>query len=812
MAKNIVPVGGERQINVVVPPLNLDYVTGVQDNPVAVVLANGNLLVAFGTPNPVTGTDIIVQEFTGDGTRVSGPTALVTFASASDFDVAAIAGNGNVIAHSSGGDARISISTPGNPGAVNFVAVGSSFGAVLSDPTVAVFANGSYFVAAEDDGSDRIRFSVVNAAGNAYVLQDGFVEMPAIPIFNPDAATFGNNAAVVYRCGTTAIKLQLYNQNGIAVDVEVVGTDNAVDLPSVAALNDGRFVIVWQSTPSGGTSDVKARIYDPATQTFSGAEFIISNRAGNQTQAAVSKLPDGGFLVTWSDNSQQLGDGSGLAIHARRFDANGTPTGDEFRVNSGTNLDQRNSSVAVNGTGDVFIGWTDLSGSPDTSPSGVQGQFADVATEVVNGTEGADNIATYGLSETINGLGGNDTINAVAGNDVIDGGTGADNMLGGLGDDTFVVDNQFDDVGESAGQGSDTATTSVSYALAAGRSVEVFRTVNATGTAAIALTGNELVQQIEGNNGNNVIDGGGGADIMIGRAGNDTYIVDLATDTINEAGGAGTDLVQAPISFSLADTAHVVGTVENLSLIGTAAINGTGNQLNNVLTGNSGANTLDGGLGNDTLIGGLGIDTLIGRGGNDTYELGNQTDVINDSGGIDTITSTMARSLAAFGTIDNLTLLGTAGNGTGNGLANRITGNAAANVLDGGAGNDVLIGGAGNDTFVINSTGDALVDTSGIDLVRSTVTKTLAAGFEKLTLLGSAGIGRNRQRRCERHPRQCRCQHAEGACRQRQTEWWSSQRCSRWRTRQRPPDWWNWQRYVRHQFHRGRVDRFRGHR
>ena len=79
----------------------------------------------------------------------------------------------------------------------------------------------------------------------------------------------------------------------------------------------------------------------------------------------------------------------------------------------------------------------------------------------------------------------------------------------------------------------------------------------------------------------------------------------------------------------------------------------------------------------------------------------------------------------------------------------RITGNAAANILDGGLGNDFLdgglgadrlVGGTGNDTFVINSAADVLQDSGGIDLVRSTVSKTLAPGFEKLTLLGAAAI------------------------------------------------------------------------
>ena len=51
-----------------------------------------------------------------------------------------------------------------------------------------------------------------------------------------------------------------------------------------------------------------------------------------------------------------------------------------------------------------------------------------------------------------------------------------------------------------------------------------------------------------------------------------------------------------------------------------------------------------------------------------------------------------------------------------------------------------MIGGAGNDTFVINSAADRLSDSGGVDLVQSTASKTLAAGFEKLTLLGASAL------------------------------------------------------------------------
>lgn len=61
-----------------------------------------------------------------------------------------------------------------------------------------------------------------------------------------------------------------------------------------------------------------------------------------------------------------------------------------------------------------------------------------------------------------------------------------------------------------------------------------------------------------------------------------------------------------------ADFNYTLGAnVENLTLLGTTAINGTGNTLNNTLTGNMSINTLNGGVGNDTLTGWDGLDSFM---------------------------------------------------------------------------------------------------------------------------------------------------------------------------------------------------------
>ena len=93
---------------------------------------------------------------------------------------------------------------------------------------------------------------------------------------------------------------------------------------------------------------------------------------------------------------------------------------------------------------------------------------------------------------------------------------------------------------------------------------------------------------------------------MTGGIGNDIYIIDNAGDIVVETAGEGIDTAQSSITYTLLET-----DLEELTLTGTAAINGTGNALDNVLTGNIGDNILSGGGGNDTMLGGAGNDSYV---------------------------------------------------------------------------------------------------------------------------------------------------------------------------------------------------------
>ncbi|HQT09097.1 MAG TPA: hypothetical protein PK060_17925, partial [Polaromonas sp.] len=230
-----------------------------------------------------------------------------------------------------------------------------------------------------------------------------------------------------------------------------------------------------------------------------------------------------------------------------------------------------------------------------------------------------------------------------------------------------------------------------------------------------------------------VIDGAAGADRMTGGLGDDTYYVDNAADVVVEKTAEGTDTVITTVSKSLA------ANVENLTLAGTEAINGSGNSLNNVLTGNSANNTLNGGAGADVMQGGQ---------GNDSYYVDNTGDEVieEQDQGTDRVLAGISYTLGE--NLEDLQLTGTANNdATGNESANKLTGNAGANTLTGLAGDDRLtgglgadhmLGGEGDDLYEVDNTADVVTELAGegVDTVEATATYTLSANVENLLLTG----------------------------------------------------------------------------
>jgi Ca2+-binding RTX toxin-like protein len=332
------------------------------------------------------------------------------------------------------------------------------------------------------------------------------------------------------------------------------------------------------------------------------------------------------------------------------------------------------------------------------------------------GLDGNDTLNGGDSKDKIFGNDGNDSLLGGQGNDIFYGGAGNDTLEGGSGSDIYIIDSRSDTIIEIAAPGVDAVGSFISYTLDTN-----LENLTLAGFRAINGTGNTLSNRIKGNSGNNILngldgndilEGGAGIDTLIGGTGDDTYIVDSTSDTIVENFSAGTDTVQSSISYTLGTN------LENLTLTGFGAINGTGNTLNNQIKGNSGNNILNGLDGNDILDGGVGIDTLIGGTGNDTYIVDSTSDTIieNFSTGTDAVQSSISYTLGT--NLENLTLTGSGAiNGTGNTLSNRITGNSGNNILNGLDGNDTLNGLRGMDTLIGGNGKDALAGGSGNDVL-----------------------------------------------------------------------------------------------
>jgi len=479
-----------------------------------------------------------------------------------------------------------------------------------------------------------------------------------------DAATATD--VLLFKAGVTPAEV-IGQRNANSLLITIAGTSDSVNL---------------QEYFSGGTTANNVRVdeirFSDGTAVW---EFVAGDGAANTLAGTTANdwlQGDAG------DDQLQGGDGHDL-------------------LNGGSGTD-----TMTGGAGDdVYVVDSASDVTTENANEGTDTVYSTVTHTLGNNFENLTLIGTSAIDGTGNTLA--NTITGNSANNTLSGGTGADVLRGGAGDDTYVVDNTGDTIVENAGEGTDLVQSSVTYTLAA--NVE---NLTLTGSSAISGTGNAANNTLNGNSGNNALtgnegddwlDGKSGSDTMRGGLGNDTYVVAQTGDVVIENAAEGTDLVRSSITYTLG------ANLENLTLTGSAAINGTGNALDNVLSGNSGANTLTGGDGDDWLDGLGGSDTMVGGLGSDTYVVAQTGDVVTENAneGTDTVRASITYTLG--NNVENVILTGTAalnaiGNTldnalTGNAANNSLTGNAGADTLNGGAGTDTLNGGTGNDTYLL---------------------------------------------------------------------------------------------------------------
>jgi Ca2+-binding RTX toxin-like protein len=624
---------------------------------------------------------------------------------------------------------------------------------------ILVYAGAGNFVGVGNDASNQITGGKgadnLNGAGGADTMAGGLGndaytvdDAGDVVVENPGEGTDAVNSSATYTLSENVENLALVG--AAAID----GTGNALNnaLTGNAAANRLYGLAGNDTLNGGGGADTMAGGAGNDAYTVDDAGDIAVENPGEGTDAVNSAI-----AYALGDNLENLVltgaatiDGTGNALNNaltgnaannRLYGLDGADS-----LNGGAGADTMtgglgNDAYTVDNAGDVVVE------NPNEGTDRVNSTIAYTLGDNLENLTIAGAAAIDGTGNALNNaLTGNAAANqlyGLDGNDSLNGGAGIDTMAGGLGNDIYTVDDPGDAVTENPGEGADQVNSSVAYALSA--NVE---NLTLTGSAAIGGTGNALNNVLTGNaaanplygmDGDDSLNGGAGADTMAGGPGNDTYTVDNAGDAVVENPGEGADQVNSSVAYALS------ANVENLTLTGSAAIGGTGNALNNVLTGNAAANPLYGMDGDDTLNGGAGADTMAGGLGNDIYTVDNAGDAVteNPGEGLDTVTSSVSYTLSA--NVENLALAGTAAiAGTGNALANAMTGNGGNNILDGGPGADSLNGGGGNDTYIVDDPGDSVSEAAGAgtDLVRTALaTYTLPDNVENLSYTGTGNFG-----------------------------------------------------------------------
>lgn len=380
---------------------------------------------------------------------------------------------------------------------------------------------------------------------------------------------------------------------------------------------------------------------------------ILNGLAGDD--ALIGGISNDALYGGEGDDSLTGGDGFDFLDGGEGVDALSGGKGNDYYVIDAYDILAPEEAGYTNGKDTIELGFGDYALPVNYENLVLTG------TASINGTgnEGDNRLTGNSGDNILLGLSGSDVLLGGEGDDVLDGGAWGDVLQGGPGDDIYYClgDSINDTIIENSGEGIDTLFVEGSKSLMGTELENLIITPSVLGTDVSATGnqydnylqtagGNDLLQGglgddslhggsgndvIYGENGNDLLDGGGGADFMDGSTGDDTYIVDHIGDVVADIDysavddrpiNAGIDTVISSVSYSLPFGAVTyqgeshLSAVENLVLVGAENINGTGNELGNILIGNDGANILTAGAGKDKAVdvlnGGLGADTLYG--------------------------------------------------------------------------------------------------------------------------------------------------------------------------------------------------------
>ncbi|MHC4240217.1 MAG: hypothetical protein ACYSUC_10770 [Planctomycetota bacterium] len=176
---------------------------------------------------------------------------------------------------------------------------------------------------------------------------------PAVALNNDGTSVVVWESANFVSDGKRAICAQLCGDEGaIGPEFVVSGEPSVCRYPDVAVDASGNFAVVWLDDRS--TNSIKGRLFDPNGSPRTEIFQVNTVRFGSVTRPSIAMDSAGYFAVTWDGDPDRA---SLDDIHARVYEPNGAPLGDQFLVNTTAEGPQSHPQVAMSEMAEFVIAW-----------------------------------------------------------------------------------------------------------------------------------------------------------------------------------------------------------------------------------------------------------------------------------------------------------------------------------------------------------------------------------------------------------------------------------------------------------------------
>lgn len=354
MVANVVPAGGETKVNTTTG--------GAQNHPSIAMDANGDYVVVWASyGHDGSGYGVYGQRYKADGTALGGEFRVNAYTKGAQENP--------TVAMDSAGDFVVTWQSFGQDGSsfgiyarrydANGAAVGGEFRVnsvgKLSQvsPTIAMDSAGdfviSWIILNSMTTSDGVYAQRYNAAGVAQGSNFAVSKQLGV-LFGPIGAPIAMDSVGDFDIFWNG-HVQRYKQDGTALGGAITIAAQMIGHPAIAMDASGDFVVTWYQQNVQGHSNIFAQRFDSAGTPRSGVFQVSSGTTHDARLPTVAMDAAGDFVIAWNSYGP-------VGVYAKRYSADGTAQGAEFKVdtNAGFTFEDR-PVIGMDARGDYVVAY-----------------------------------------------------------------------------------------------------------------------------------------------------------------------------------------------------------------------------------------------------------------------------------------------------------------------------------------------------------------------------------------------------------------------------------------------------------------------